>query len=187
MPEDEGQAGATPTEPQDPKPTEPELGDGGKKAIDAERARARAAERRAAEAEAKLKAAADEKLSDQEKVAKRAAEAEDRAVKAEGRALRYEAAAESGLPLTLAMRLQGSTKEELLADAESLKSQLAPAATATNGDGQGGTEPPATAANRRIPRPDMSQGGGRPTDGKSIAAGAALFEQRKQSKTPFTT
>lgn len=178
-----------PTEPATvptPQPT-PDLGDPGKKALAEERAAKKAAEKRATDAEARLKKLDEEKLSDQEKATRRAEEAEQRATAAESRALRLEVVTETGLPAAMAGRLQGATKEELLADAESLKSLLAPA-TATNDDGAGGTDSPPNGTNRRIPKPDMSQGGGKPTDGKSISAGAALFAERKQQQaTPFTT
>lgn len=57
---------------------------------------------------------------------------------------RAEVAAEKGLPAALAARLQGSTREELAADADALL-LLIPAA-------------PATPAGPRIPAPDPSQG-----------------------------
>ncbi len=183
---DEDEAGATPTEPQQDAP-KPELGDAGQRALREERARARAAEKERDEAVALLKKWDEEKRSDQEKATRRAEEAEQRAVAAESRALRLEVVTETGLPAAMAGRLQGSTKEDLLADAESLKSLLAPSSNGTNGEGQGGTQSPPQGTNR-VPRPDPSQGGGRPTDGKSIAAGAALYEQdKKQQVTPFTT
>lgn len=49
---------------------------------------------------------------------------EKRAIGAESTALRYAVAAETDLPLSLAPRLTGSTKEELLADANSLKTLI---------------------------------------------------------------
>lgn len=179
--------GGQPAQEPAPQP-QPDLGDPGKKALAEERAAKKAAEKRAADAEARLKKLDEEKLSDQEKATRRAEEAEQRANAAESRALRLEVVTESGLPAAMAGRLQGSTKEELLADAETLRSLMGPPATATNGDGQGGTEPPGTGTTRRIPKPDPSQGGGKPTDGRSISAGAALFEQRKkQQVSPFPT
>ncbi len=193
MPEDEGQAGATPAEPKvtvnNPPAQSPEqsLGEAGQRAIREERARAKAAEKERDEAVARLKKLDEEKLSEHEKATRRAEEAERRAAEAESRALRLEVVTETGLPAAMAGRLQGATKDELLADAESLRSLLAPV-NGTNGDGQGGTEAPPNAANRRIPRPDPSQGGGRPTESRSVAAGAALYAERKQQQvTPFTT
>lgn len=61
-----------------------------------------------------------------EEKAKRAGDFEKRALDAEARLLRLEVGADVGLPASLASRLQGSTKEELLADAEELMKLVAP-------------------------------------------------------------
>ena len=61
-----------------------------------------------------------------EEKAKRAGDFEKRALDAEARLLRLEVGADVGLPVSLASRLQGSTKEELLADAEELMELVAP-------------------------------------------------------------
>ena len=61
-----------------------------------------------------------------EEKAKRAGDFEKRALDAEARLLRLEVGADVGLPKSLASRLQGSTKEELLADAEELMRLVAP-------------------------------------------------------------
>lgn len=61
-----------------------------------------------------------------EEKAKRAGDFEKRALDAEARLLRLEVGADVGLPKSLASRLQGSTKEELLADAEELMKLVAP-------------------------------------------------------------
>ena len=61
-----------------------------------------------------------------EEKAKRAGDFEKRALDAEARLLRLEVGADVGLPVSLASRLQGSTKEELLADAEELMKLVAP-------------------------------------------------------------
>lgn len=82
-----------------------------------------------------LKEFEDRDKTEAEKRAEREAELEKQATSAAAKALRYEVAAEVGLPLNLAGRLQGSTAEELKADAENLKQQFGLAA---NGD-----EPPA--------------------------------------------
>jgi len=50
--------------------------------------------------------------------------AETRASTLEGKLLRFEVAAEKGLPLKFAARLQGSTKEEMEKDAEELKKEF---------------------------------------------------------------
>ena len=61
-----------------------------------------------------------------EEKAKQAGDFEKRALDAEARLLRLEVGADVGLPVSLASRLQGSTKEELLADAEELMKLVAP-------------------------------------------------------------
>jgi hypothetical protein len=62
----------------------------------------------------------------------------ERAERAELNTLRYQVAAEKGLPVALATRLQGDTMQELEADADQLLDQLLDALT---------REPEATAAN----------------------------------------
>lgn len=133
--------GATP--PVDPPVDDAALGDAGKRALTAEREA-----RRAAEAET---AALRKQIEDATKTAEQRAADDLRAAQAEAaangaRALRYEVAAETGLPLALASRLTGSTREELAADAETLKTLIPVGAT-----------PP------RTPAPDPSQGP-RPVD-----------------------
>ena len=65
---------------------------------------------------------------------------EQRATAAEALAARYEVALEKGLPLTLAKRLVGATREELLADAEALASDVGPSRLALD-LGQGARTP----------------------------------------------
>lgn len=67
-----------------------------------------------------------ERKTEAEKLTDRATEAERNAAAAELRATRFEVAAEKGLPIELAPRLQGSTKDELLADADVLLTQVGP-------------------------------------------------------------
>lgn len=66
----------------------------------------------------------NERKTEAEKLTERATAAEQAAAAAALRADRYEVAAAKGLPLELAARLQGSTKEELLADADVLLAQV---------------------------------------------------------------
>jgi membrane protein involved in colicin uptake len=97
-----------------------------KAALDREREAAKAARKEADEARAKVKEFEDAKLSDQEKKDKEKAEAEQRATAAEAKALKYEVAAEKGVPLAQAHRLQGSTKEELEKDADAFLKDVKP-------------------------------------------------------------
>ena len=82
-----------------------------------------------ADAATRLKEFEDRDKSEAQKLAERADAAEKRAAEIEGRALRLEVAAEKGLTPAQAKRLTGSTREELEADAEELKSMFAPSAT----------------------------------------------------------
>lgn len=78
----------------------------------------------------------DGQLSNAEAAAKTAEAAHQKALKeltnraetAEGKVLRYAAAAEKGLPLALADRLHGGTAEELAQDADALARFVTPAA-----------------------------------------------------------
>jgi hypothetical protein len=68
----------------------------------------------------KLRAAADTSKSDTDKLTARLAKLETQTAEAEARALRAEVASAKGLPAGLGKRLQGSTREELEADADEL-------------------------------------------------------------------
>lgn len=68
----------------------------------------------------KLKEFEDRDLSEQQKLEKRAAEAEARATDLEKDNLRYQVAADKGLTPKQARRLVGNTREELEADADEL-------------------------------------------------------------------
>lgn len=141
------------------------LGDGGKKALESERQLRAAAEKAQREAEAKLKKIEDANKSEEQRRDERMRELEADA----GLARRYEAANEAGLPLSMAGRLVGSTREELIADAQTLKGQLAGVTPA-------GTTPPAPPT----PKPDRRQGGGRgDTTGGSMAAGRDTYAAKK--------
>lgn len=84
------------------------------------------------EARAKANAAAAQKLADieesgkteQQKLADRLAQAEQRAAAAESQLLRAEVASAAGVPAALAARLQGTTRAELEADAAALLTLL---------------------------------------------------------------
>lgn len=112
------------TTEREPAGDEQQLGDPGKRALDAERKSRQAAERRAREAEAKLKAAEDAEKSALERLQGQVAELTKRAEAAEAKADRFEVAAAKGLTLSQARRLVGNTKEELEADADALRADL---------------------------------------------------------------
>lgn len=121
-------AEATPA-PVAPEPVEPqgdpvELGDGGKKAIAAERARANALEKQLKAFQAQHDAAEAEKLTELERAQKAAAEASSRLAEYERTTMRQKVALDTGLPASLVGRLQGDDEAALLADAESLMALL---------------------------------------------------------------
>lgn len=101
------------------------LGDTGKKALLSEREARKAAEKLAADREMRIRELEDATKSEEDKRKERftALEESDRAKDGtisglESKLLRYEVAAAKGLDLKAALRLQGSTKEELEADAD---------------------------------------------------------------------
>jgi len=100
---------------------EPEdLGDAGKRALAAERARADKAEK----ALKALQAAADERanaeLSELERFKKENEELRGAKTASELEAIRLSVALEKGIPANLASRLQGTDRESIAADADSL-------------------------------------------------------------------
>lgn len=107
------------------------LGDAGKKALTEEREARREAERAATDRQKQLDATLaelqqfrDRDKTEAEKLAERATTAEATAATAQSRLMKYEVAVEKRLPPTLAARLQGSTREELAADADALLADL---------------------------------------------------------------
>lgn len=165
---------APPAAPDAPPPADEALGDGGKKALDAERANAKALAKEKAAAEkdrdalaAKLKAIEDANKSEAERTAERLATLEQQA----GKAIRYEAAEATGLPLALSSRLVGTTVDELKADAEVLKGLI--------GSGAPGAGTPAPPPEQKTPKPDHRQGGGSEEVTGSVASGRAAYQERK--------
>jgi hypothetical protein len=134
-------------------PAEDALGDAGKQALDRMKRDKRAAEKRASDLESRLKEFEDRDKTEAQKLAERADAAERRAVEAEASLARFQVALEEGLTPSQAKRLVGTTVEELRADAQELKADLA------------------AASQPRAPRPDPSQGRdpGRPDPGPGFA------------------
>lgn len=110
-------------------PATGELGDAGKKAIEAERRARRAAEKQVADLDARLKEFEDRDKTESTRAIERAEAAERAAAAAEARATRLEIAAEKGLTPAQAKRLVGETREELEADADELLETFKPAAS----------------------------------------------------------
>ena len=129
-----------------------ELGEGGQKALAAERKARAAAEKTASAAQKqlddmakRLQAFEDRDKSEAQKLAERAQTAEAAAAKASSKLLRYEVASDKKLPPGWAGRLQGSTKEELEADADALLKELGETQHRQSPNYDGGVRKPAPA------------------------------------------
>lgn len=133
------------------------LGDGGKKALDAERAARKAAEKAAADATARLKQLESANLSDLERAQKEATEAKDALAALTKQALRDRVALTKGVPADLAEFLSGDTEDEIAAKADVLLARLN---TPTS------------------PRPDASQAAG----GAPLALNSDGLEQALRDK-----
>lgn len=131
----------------EPAETDESLGEGGKKALKAEREARTAAERQAAEYKAKLDRIEAANLSDLERAQKAAADAQEEATKARTDALRFRVASQHGISEEDAdLFLTGTDADTLTKQAVRLKdrtpttpkpdlSQGAQQSTALNGDG----------------------------------------------------
>lgn len=113
--EDENESGAT---------SEKELGDGGRKALAAERKARRDAEKAAKALQVKLQEIEDADKSEVEKLRGQVEGLTKQAEAAQAKADRFEVAAAKGLSLAQARRLVGSTKEELEDDADAMRAEL---------------------------------------------------------------
>ena len=154
-----------------------QLGDAGKKALAEERKAKAAEKRRADDAECRLAELERERMTDAEKVV---AERDDWRKKYEEQTaalaareldlLRRDVAAEKGLPAALARRLDGTTREDLEADADALKALL--------------PDPDAP----RTPKPDPSAGStgdkGKPS---SVADAMARYQARRERSSGAST
>jgi hypothetical protein len=119
------------------------------------------AESQATELQAELDKKSDpDTKAELDKARQKQADAEAKAAAAESRADRAEVAAEKGLTPNQAKRLQGSTKEELLADADEFLKDFGPA-NAGGGDEDENDEDE-TAAGRTSPRSLNLNNGGDP-------------------------
>lgn len=126
-----------------PEPKVEPLGEGGVKALAAEREAAKAAKAELSKAQVELQKFRDAEKSAEELAAEKLTNAEKNAASATRKAGQYEAAAAAGLPLSAAARISGNTPEEMAADAIALKALI------------GGTKPGGV-----LPPPDPSQGHG---------------------------
>ncbi|MCM1011907.1 hypothetical protein [Brevibacterium sp. XM4083] len=121
-----------------------DLGEGGLKALQSERDARKHAEKENADLKAKIQAFEDANKSQAEKDAEEREKLQKANTENASLVLKYQVAEAKGLSLSAAQRLKGSTKEELEADADELKTIL----------GQATPPPPPT------PQPDRSQGSG---------------------------
>lgn len=150
-----------PATPDTETPETPDLGDAGKKAIEAERRARKAAEKQANELAAKVKEFEDASKSESEKAAARAEAAEDRAKTAEAKALRLEIADELQVPKEFREFLTGTDEDTIRGQAEKVLTALTAA----------------TAGQRTTPRPDPTQGA-KPPAGDDLDARIAEAEKR---------
>jgi len=138
----------------DPPKNDPDdepLGESGKRALERERAARKEAEAKVKELEplaAKAKELEDANKSDIDKANEKVAVAEKRAQDAELNAWRLEVATEKGLNASQAKRLVGTTKDELLADADA---SIEDGTFVVN---KGGAMPPPS----KRPKPDLRTG-----------------------------
>lgn len=114
------------------EPADDVLGEGGKKALKAEREARAAAEKQAAELKARLDKIEAANMSDLERAQKEAQEAREAAAKAAADALRFRVASQHGISEEDAeLFLTGSDADTLSRQAARLKERVATATTAT--------------------------------------------------------
>lgn len=101
-----------------------ELGDGGKKALQAERDARKTAERTAAELSAKLKQFEDANLSELERTKKAAEESAAELAKLRSENVRNKVAIDKGVPADLVEFLTGDTEGDIAAKADLLLARL---------------------------------------------------------------
>ena len=101
-----------------------ELGDGGKKALSAEREARKAAERTAAEYAAKLKEIEDANLSELERTKRAAEESAAELARLRSENVRNKVAIDKGVPADLIEFLTGDTEDAIAAKADVLMARL---------------------------------------------------------------
>lgn len=148
------------------KAEDEKLGEGGIKALKAEREAREAAERRATEVEAALKKIEDAKLSDIERAKKEASDAATEAAKLRSDNARLTALAEHSVPKKYQHLVHGTDADSYAASAK----EIAELAAAAEG---------------KAPKPDPVPGSGNRSGeinpaGGSIAAGRDLYASRKK-------
>ena len=142
------------------------LGDAGKRALQAERERAKKAEAdlKAARDELdKLKADNDASKSEMDKVRDEIAALKKDAEESQARAMRAEVAQSKGLTAAQAKRLSGASREELEADADELLEAFKP-----SDDGKGDDKPTTGRPKEKL-RPDPGDSGEPQRSGQELA------------------
>lgn len=126
MPEQAAGTVETPVTPAEAPQGEPAdaLGEGGKKALAAEREARKAAEKAAAELAARLNQIESANLTELERAQKEAAQAKDALAALTKQALRDRVALTKGVPADLAEFLSGDTEDEIAAKADVLLARL---------------------------------------------------------------
>jgi len=114
----------TPAEPAAEVTENQELGDGGKKALQAERDARKAAEKANAELAAKLKEFEDSKLSELERAKKEAEESAAELARLRTENVRSKVAIDKGVPADLIEFLTGDSEESIAAKADLLMARL---------------------------------------------------------------
>jgi hypothetical protein len=127
-----------------------------------------------ATAAAELKQLRDSKQTDEEKLATKLADLEKRANDADHRALRAEIAQAKGLNPAQAKRLQGTTKEELEADAADLLESFPAGKDGKDETGSGGGS--GAGGGSRKPHERLT-GGGDPTDNEPVETNPAKLAE----------
>lgn len=152
------------------------LGEGGRKALTAEREANRALRAEKQDLEKRLRELEDRDKTEEQKRAERLTELEQTAATAQrsleekdALILRYQVAAEKGLDLVAAERLRGTTREEIAEDADTWISRW----------GAGATPP-----RQKVPDPGL--GARTPAKEDDFAAGQARARQRFGLDTPNT-
>lgn len=152
------------------------LGEGGRKALTAEREANRALRNEKQDLEKRLRELEDRDKTEEQKRAERLTELEQTAATAQRHLedkdaliLRYQVAAEKGLDLVAAERLRGSTREEIAEDADTWISRWGAGATPPRG---------------KVPDPGL--GARTPAKEDDFAAGEARARKRFGLDTPNT-
>lgn len=153
-----------------PATGEPQLGDAGKAALDAERKAKRDAEKRAKDLEDRLKKIEDKDKSELDKAQAKLAELEKAYADAQAQRLRLQVATEHGIAKDDLVLLTATTEDELAAQAKRI--------TELRADTVAATAPKPFAAN-----PGQAAGNATPAQTATVAAGRDLYKKQHSATT----